>query len=327
MNLSYFETFHKLGSKDQTDEEYGSMSLTSSIKTWCDHRKWIFEDIRGKVLSLLTDLAATIHVGPQSEASSLILQRFNDEEIFSAIIYYFRLLASEFLKANSVTKQDFNPDGLGVSICKDMLEPLNTEIENLGVTILIDVLMNPMSIAVEIVYLDRSGTHVNSHLVQAEDDNDIPINPARPIVRLLYRPGQYDIFYKYTNASRSLRQQQIIDSASAASNIQINRAGVFDRALDPSPMTNFNPANLPGTVDIPGLSMAALSNHGFPSTYTPLSDYEPIVTPTYPFDTSVSTPNMHNPNCQPEEWSPDDEGRNRTPRRFDESQVDVHGSL
>ncbi|KFY82537.1 hypothetical protein V498_08550 [Pseudogymnoascus sp. VKM F-4517 (FW-2822)] len=376
----------------------------------------MFEDIRGEVLSLLTDLAATIHLGPQSEASSLILRRFNDEEIFSAIIYYFRLLASVLLKANSVTEQDFNPGGLGVSICKDMLEPLNTEIENLGVTILIDVLMNPMSIAVEIIYRDRSGTHVNSHLVRAGDDSGIPINPAGPIIRLLYRPGQYDILYKYTNASRSLRQQKIIDSAPAASNIQINRAGIFDRALDPSPMTNFNSANLPGTVDIPGLSIASLSNHGFPSTYTPLSNYEPILTPTYPFDTSVSTPNMQyvphisavsphdsgtpivpaaalsvhsapsrpqrtrnlqmkpfevlpsssgnqfrhskyeynsdwddpstqffqtsmfknshyntahysNSNFQPEEWSPDDERRSRAPRRFDESQVDVHGSL
>ncbi|KFY98471.1 hypothetical protein V500_01656 [Pseudogymnoascus sp. VKM F-4518 (FW-2643)] len=283
-------------------------------------------------------------------------------------------------------------DGVG-SFCKDMLEPLNTEIENLGVTILIDV-MNPMSIAVEIVYLDRSGTHANSHLIRAEDDNGIPINPAGPIVHLLYRPGHYDILFKYTNASRSLRQQQIIDSASAAS----------------------NSFNLPGTVNIPGLSMAALGNHSFPSTYTPLSDYEPILTPTYPFDTSVSTQNMQyvppisavspqdsgtpivpaavlsihsapsrpqrtrnlqvkpievppsslgnqfrhskyeydsdwndpsaqifqtsmfknshyntahysNPNFQPEEWSPDGEGRSRAPRRFDESQVDVHGSF
>jgi ubiquitin thioesterase protein OTUB1 len=94
-------------------------------------------------------------VGPQSEASSLILRRFNDKESFSAIIYYFRLVASELLRANSVTEKAFNPDGIGVSICKDMLEPLNAEVENLGVTILIDILMNPMSIAVEIAYPDR----------------------------------------------------------------------------------------------------------------------------------------------------------------------------
>ncbi|KFY32174.1 hypothetical protein V493_00449 [Pseudogymnoascus sp. VKM F-4281 (FW-2241)] len=291
MDLSYFETFHKLGSNDQIDEEYGSMFLTSSIETWCDHRKWIFEDIRGEVLSLLTDLAATIHLWSQSKASLLILRRFNDKEIFSAIIYYCRRFASEFLKANSVTEQEFNSNGPGVSICKDMPKPLNTEIENVGVTILIDVLMNAMSIAVEIIYLDRSGTHINSHLVQAEDDNGIPTNPAGPIVHLLYRPGHYDILYKYTNASRSLRQQRIIDSASAASNIQTSRAGVFNHALGQSPMSNFNSFNLPSTVNIPGLSIAARGDHGFPSTST-LSDYELILTPTYPFDSSVSTPNM-----------------------------------
>ncbi|KFY97083.1 hypothetical protein V500_02211 [Pseudogymnoascus sp. VKM F-4518 (FW-2643)] len=214
MNFPYVGTFHKFGSRDQIDEEYGSIPLTGSIETWCDHRKWNFEDIRGEVLSLLTDLAATIHVGPQSDANSLISRRFSDEEVSSAIIYYFRLLASAFLKANSATNQDFIPDGVG-NFCKEMLEPLNTEIENLGVTILIDV-MNPMSIAVEIVYRDKSCTHVNSHLVRAEDDNGIPINPAGPIVHLLYQPGHYDILCKYTNASRSLRQQQIIDSASAA---------------------------------------------------------------------------------------------------------------
>ncbi|KFZ01711.1 hypothetical protein V500_00650 [Pseudogymnoascus sp. VKM F-4518 (FW-2643)] len=289
MNFPYLRTFHNLGSRDKIDEEYGSMSPIRSIETWCDHRKWIFEDIRGEVLSLLTD------VGPQSDPNSLILPRFNDEEIFSAVIYYFRLLASAFLKANSVTvtDQDLIPDGLGVgNFCNDMLEPLKTEIENLGMTVLIDVLKKPLSIAAKIVYLDRSGTHVNSHLIGAEDDNGIPIDPARPIVHLLYRPGHDDILYKYTNASRSSRQQQIIDSFSAASNIQVNRDGVFNLALDPSPMSNFNSFNLPGTVNIPVLSMASLSYHGFPPTYTPLNDYKPILTPTYPLDTSISTPHM-----------------------------------
>ncbi|KFY83190.1 hypothetical protein V500_10138, partial [Pseudogymnoascus sp. VKM F-4518 (FW-2643)] len=245
----------------------------------------------GEVLGLLADLAATIHVGPQSDANSRTLLRFHDEEVFSAIIYYFRLLASTFLKADCVTEQVFIPDRLGVgSFCKDMLQPLNTEIENPGVTILIDVLINPMSIAVEIVYLDRSGTHVNSHLIRTEDDNGIPINPAGPIVHLLYQPGHNDILYKYTNASRSLRQQQIIDSASAASIIQTNRAGVFNCAQGPSPMSNFNSFNLLGIVNIPGVSMAALSNHGFPSTYTCLN--EPSLTPSYPFDTSVPKPKI-----------------------------------
>ncbi|KAL5344956.1 hypothetical protein ACLOAV_009909 [Pseudogymnoascus australis] len=236
----------------------------------------------------------------------------------------------------------------------------------------------------------------DGHLIQAEDDTGIPLKSAGPLVHLLYRPGQYDILYKVVSAYLSPRQQQIIDSASAASNIQINRGGVFNRALNPSPMSNLNSFNLPDTVNIPGLSMAALSNHGFPSTYTPLGDYEPILTPTYPFDTSVSTPNMqyvppisavsrhdsgtpivpaaapsihsapsrqqrtgnllrlkflrlvwatsfgtqststratgNDPSAQifqtsmfnNKEWSPDDEETSHAPRRFDESQVDVH---
>lgn len=247
--------------------------------------------MREEVLSLLRDLAATIHVAPQSDVDSLILERFNDEEVSNAIIYYFRLLASAWLKANSVTYRDFIPDGLGVdNYSKDMLEPPNTEIEHLGMTLLIDVLMKPVGIAVEIVYLDRSeGTHVNSHLIQAEDDNGIPINPGGPIAHLLYRPGHYDILYKDRTASLSLRQQQIINSASTPTNIQINRAAVLNRAVDPSPMSNFGSFDLSAMASIPGLSMASLGGHGFPSAYTSLSDYEPILTPAYSLDTSVST--------------------------------------
>ncbi|KFY30236.1 hypothetical protein V493_02059 [Pseudogymnoascus sp. VKM F-4281 (FW-2241)] len=96
--------------------------------------------------------------------------------------------------------------------------------------------------------------------------------------------------YFQTKTSRSLRQQRIIDRASAASNIRIKCAGVFKR--DRSPMASRDWFNLPDTVNIHGLSMEYLDNSGFPATYTPLGDYEPIWTPIYPFDTSVSTPNI-----------------------------------
>lgn len=252
--------------------------------------------MREEVLNLLRDLAATVHLGVPSDADSVILQRFNNEEISNAIIYYFRLLASAWLKANAVTYRDFIPDGLGVdNYCRDMLEPPKTEIEHLGMTLLIDILMKPVGIAVEIVYLDRSeGTDVNSHVIQVEDENGIPIHPGGPIVHLLYRPGHYDILYKEMTHSLTLRQQQIIESATAAANVQVNRAGVLNRVLDPSPISNYNgPFDISGIVGIPGLSMAPLSNHGFSSTYTTtLGDYEPIASHAYSIDTSVSTPHM-----------------------------------
>ncbi|KAL5345003.1 hypothetical protein ACLOAV_009956 [Pseudogymnoascus australis] len=295
IGYSYFETLQKLGSKDQLEEETARMmSLSSFIETWCGYQGWLFEDMREEVLNLLRDLAATVHLRPPSDAESIILQRFNDEEISSAITYYFRLLASAWLKANSVTYRDFIPDGLGVdNYSKNMIEPAKTEIEHLGMTLLIDVLMKPMGIAVEIVYLDRSeGTDVNSHIIQVEDESGTPVHAGAPIVHLLYRPGHYDILYKERSHAFSLGQQKIIDGASSSANIQVNRAGVLNRVQDPFPSTNFNSIDLSGIVGIPGLSMAPLGNHVYPSTYTPLGDCKPVLSPSYSLDTSVSTPTM-----------------------------------
>ncbi|OBT79251.1 hypothetical protein VF21_01854 [Pseudogymnoascus sp. 05NY08] len=295
IGYSYFETLQKLGSKDQLEEEIARMmSLTSFIETWCGYQEWLFEDMREEVLNLLRDLAATVHVPPTPDSDSLILLRFIDEEISNAIIYYFRLLASAWLKANAVTYRDFIPDGLGVdNYSKNMIEPAKTEIEHLGMTLLIDVLMKPVGIAVEIVYLDRSeGTDVNSHIIQAEDESGTPIHAGAPMVHLLYRPGHYDILYKERTHALSLRQQQIIDGAAASANIQVNRAGILNRVQDPSPLTNFNSFDLSGIAGIPGLSMAPLGNQGFSPAYASLGDCKPVMSPSYSLDTSVSTPTM-----------------------------------
>ncbi|KFY41855.1 hypothetical protein V494_02760 [Pseudogymnoascus sp. VKM F-4513 (FW-928)] len=295
IGYSYFETLQKLGSKDQLEEEIARMmSLTSFIETWCGYQGWLVEDMRKEVLNLLRDLAATVHLRPPSDADSIILQRFNDEEISNAIIYYFRLLASAWLKGNSATYRDFIPDGLGVNnSSKNMIEPTKTEIEHLGMTILIDVLMKPVGIAVEIVYLDQSeGTDVNSHIIQAEDESGTPIHAGAPVVHLLYRPGHYDILYKERSHALSMKQQQIVDGTFSSANILVHRAGVINRVQDPSLITNFNSFDLSGIAGIPGLSMAPLGNHGFPSTYTRLGDCKPVLRPSYSLDTSVLTPTM-----------------------------------
>jgi ubiquitin thioesterase protein OTUB1 len=250
--------------------------------------------MREEVLNLLNDLAATVHLRPPSDADSIILQRFNDEKVSNAIVYFFRLLAGAWLKANSVTYKGFIPDGLGVdNYSKSLIEPAKTEIEHLGMTLLIDVLMKPVGIAIEIVYLDRSdGADVNSHIIQAEDESGTPVYAGAPIVHLLYRPGHYDILYKERSHALSLRQQQIIDGASSSANIQVNRADVLNCVQDSSPVTNFDSSDLSVIAGIPGLSMAPLGNHGFPSTYAPLGDCKPVLPPSYSLDTSVSSPTM-----------------------------------
>jgi ubiquitin thioesterase protein OTUB1 len=71
------------------------------------------------------------------------------------------------------------------------LEPANCEIEELGLSALIAVLVTPAGIAAEVHYLDRSA---------GEEINLIPYwqrtDPPEATFRLLYRPGHYDILYK-----------------------------------------------------------------------------------------------------------------------------------
>jgi ubiquitin thioesterase protein OTUB1 len=64
-----------------------------------------------------------------------------------------------------------------------MIMPHGAEIDDLGVNALKDVLLSPASIALEIVYLDRSeGSEVNTHRYD-------PLNGyTTATVRLLYRP-------------------------------------------------------------------------------------------------------------------------------------------
>jgi ubiquitin thioesterase protein OTUB1 len=78
--------------------------------------------------------------------------------------------------------------------CDESILPVLAEIEDISLSALKDVLLSPTGIALEVLYLDRSeGSEVTMHRYD-------PVNPAGGItigtVRLLYRPGHYDILYK-----------------------------------------------------------------------------------------------------------------------------------
>jgi len=67
--------------------------------------------------------------------------------------------------------------------CDVHIMPMGAEIDHLGLSALKDVLLGPASIALEVMYLDRSeGNEVNFHRFD-------PINGyTAATVRLLYRP-------------------------------------------------------------------------------------------------------------------------------------------
>jgi ubiquitin thioesterase protein OTUB1 len=73
--------------------------------------------------------------------------------------------------------------------CGARIEPTLCEIEHVGMSALVDMLVKPAGIMVEILYLDRSpGTEANTFRWEPVDHSGLALaNP--PTIRLLYRPS------------------------------------------------------------------------------------------------------------------------------------------
>jgi ubiquitin thioesterase protein OTUB1 len=227
-----------------------------------------------ETITLLRELSAVVEDSADN-ATALLLERFNDPVSSLSIIYHLRLLASAWLAANPDEYAGFIPDGLGVlGYRKNCLEVVNTEIEHLGMTLLIDVLIKPIGITVEIVMLDRSeGSQANSHIFQSEDSRGMPTNTGGPMIHLLYRPSHYDILYK---DAVPISDHQIKSEMSQYSNIQVNRAHSLplqqhhNSASDLGQFSSIDISNSP-LLDLPGFSMPLLPHsHSYTSQYQTL---------------------------------------------------------
>ncbi|CAG8974807.1 hypothetical protein HYALB_00000420 [Hymenoscyphus albidus] len=290
--FSYFETYVRTGNQAGLREEITRMtSLNNLITNIGGFEPWVFEDMVEETIGLLKDLADALQSSIQS-ASNLLMERFNDQGISNAIVYHFRLLASSWLKANPTEYQDFIQEEDGVEgYIKNWLVPVDREIDHLGMTLLIDILLKPVNFAVEIVYLDRSeGTQVNSHIIQVRDANGDPTNAGGPMIHLLYRPSHYDILYKDS-------QPQALTEALQNTDMQVNRVASFTHhhIVQSTPVASLSSYNdVDVLFSIPGFGLQ--SNHGFASQYPPPIEqtYTPSpissISPISPGDSSATTP-------------------------------------
>ncbi|KAH6724785.1 peptidase C65 Otubain-domain-containing protein [Leptodontidium sp. 2 PMI_412] len=295
---AYFETLLRLRDKDQLEGEIARMiSLNNLLITVGGFDSWMFEDMVEETTDLLKCIADLVETSPR-EAENLLLERFNNKEISNAIVYHFRLLASSCLKGNPPLYQDFIPDvGIDEYLKNGILIP-DQEIDHLGMTLLIDVLLKPIGFAVEILYLDRSpGSQANTYLFQTEDANGIPTNPNGPMIYLLYRPSHYDILYKdHGNTIQAVKE------ATRNTNIQVNRATNFSQPqpIQGTPVSTrgYSQMDMSLLSYIPGFSLPPQpSHHGLPSQYSaqfdtyPLSPVSVSISPISPGASSATASN------------------------------------
>lgn len=190
-----------------------------------------------------------------------------------------------------------------VQYCRSHIEPAVCEIEDVGLTALLAVLIQPAGIAAQVYYLDRSaGEEINSYEYPSTSSDS---HGSIPTIRLLYRPGHYDILYK----AEDLLVTKNVPAIPATQSTQQNVYVVLQHASTEHihQRTAFQPG--PEAIEIPGMSFYTGSQQGWPQAFNQydmapspmspaLASPRAPVSPTYPGVSNVPVHDMYFQNTQ-----------------------------
>ncbi|KAG6005301.1 hypothetical protein E4U21_000276 [Claviceps maximensis] len=275
IGYSYYEKLVEGGDQAQIEGEVARLKSLNHLLSTVGGYDY-YEDFADEAFDLLRQVA-TIIDKPQA-AHDLVRQRWNDTEVEGSLMFYFRLLAATFLKANAITYEGFIPDGQNMeSYCSQNIEVVNREIEQLGIIALVNILLKPVDFVLEIAYLDRSpGDRVNRYRFPEEANGKDALDLG-PIIYLLYRPDHYDILYQ------SLDVHQAASTSSSQLNLQVNRVAGFTHntafANSAAALGDFSTLDFGALSMIPGISNSGgnslasmISMSGAPTTATSAAD-------------------------------------------------------
>ncbi|CAI4211252.1 unnamed protein product [Parascedosporium putredinis] len=253
IGFGYFETLIHNGDRNQVEAEVARITSLNQVLISTGYSTFVFEDMVEETVRLLKDIAARM-MDPNA-AMAVLMDRFNDRECSNALIYHFRLLAGACLKSYPAMYEPFIPADLGVAgYCSDVLERIDREIEHLGIILLVNMLLKPINLILEIAYLDRSpGSQVN--IYRFPDGAETQEPAVGSVIYLLYRPDHYDLLYRPTV------------------NIQVNRVASFSHQpiesharLDAFSTVDFEPLNIIPGFSYASTSMSALESQGLSPT-------------------------------------------------------------
>ncbi|KAI4332361.1 hypothetical protein L6164_017278 [Bauhinia variegata] len=198
--FSYLE--HILEYQDQTEVDRIKAKVEKCSKTLqtLGYLEFTFEDFFALFLELLD---CVIQGKETSISHEELVLRSRDQSESDYVVMFFRFVTSGEIQKRS---EFFEPFIMGLSnttveqFCKSAVEPMGEESDHVHITALSDALGVP----IRVVYLDRSscdngGVSVNHHdFIPVADDLPNASTCAEtntPYIRLLYRPGHYDILY------------------------------------------------------------------------------------------------------------------------------------
>ncbi|KAJ5162162.1 hypothetical protein N7492_007554 [Penicillium capsulatum] len=185
--FGYFETLFNLRDPLRVQRELARIKSLNTLLDQVGQQEHLYEIFVDASEEVFAQTSTAIQNGDQDE--TFLVNAFNEEYNSNAVITHFRLLTSAWMKLNPHRYQAFLSLPLE-QYCATQIETVRTEIDEIGLQALVDGVIEGAGFGVEILYLDRSeGDAVTPHQLS-------PDRPSGATIRLLYRPGHYDILYR-----------------------------------------------------------------------------------------------------------------------------------
>ncbi|KAF8425641.1 peptidase C65 Otubain-domain-containing protein [Tirmania nivea] len=302
--FGYFELLLRSNSVDVVNREWARLHSLGNLLKAADIRDYLYEDFAAETSNVFRVISEFILEEDPNAVSGLVTH-FN--EVSDSLIAYLKMLTSAWTKSRPAdygayleSANQTNLETAVLEYCRIVVEPFGVELDHVGMKAFIDCLVIPADFRVEISYLDRSpGSEVNIHHFESGE------NPFAPTVRLLYRPGHYDIIYKAGDLSELV---PFLDKPQA-SPVQVSfMPHLPDQFFTSTPLNLFlQPVN-------------SVTNTATASTRTnddrdrfraSLFQYPPFQPSPLPFQTSIFRNSAYNPshyqseNFQPELYQPE----------------------
>ncbi|KAF3930180.1 hypothetical protein ABW20_dc0100832 [Dactylellina cionopaga] len=322
--FGYFELLLRTGDQDFIQNETGRLKSLCSYMNDVGMSEYVYEDFVEETMDLLNVIGKAPVVDNPYDDTTLI-EAFNQDDKSNAIITHLKLLTSAHLKLHPDAYEAFIETSIA-EYCSSQIEPYTVQIDHIGVKALIDVLLIPAGFEVEISYLDRSdGNEVNVHRFEDEEAKEKG-DKQQKTLRMLYRPGHYDLIYKNgdlaptslptpdpTPASSKGKSEEHNVQVSMMLGTQYTRNPFTSSLFSPtsSAYNTFAPGIGYGGIDIydqsyPGLR-AYRSHDGKVSTLLESTRDIDAEIPTKLFKNGhYNTSHYQNENFQPEMWNPED---------------------
>jgi ubiquitin thioesterase protein OTUB1 len=193
IGFGYFENLIRCGNVNRIECELARLTnLNEFIEKVGGHETWLFEDMVSETFELFQGILSAMSGG--QDPMVLLMEKFNDPEPSRSIVYHLRLLASSWLKGNPNDFEPYIPGSISNYIDGTVM-PVDQEIDAICVSLLVELLLKPANMVLDIAYLDRSeGAEVTNH--RMPDDAGQDSSNLGLTIYLLYRPGHYDILYR-----------------------------------------------------------------------------------------------------------------------------------